>query len=629
MNSQPKKLRKIRILYADDRSENVRSLLEGVRAAGLLPRHLAEGIILYQLDLEENIKHNHVILRHAEALVELDYATLMHEAIDKVRDSKEPYDLIVSDWYFGEYDPKFKDSQIGGIWIMLWGQHRHKKYKPICKLYTAQHSDKQKGIDFIWAQDYIKSAFDIKIAEVRKSETADSWQQHLEEYLLEVAQSIFPRINKNDLVEVINYISDSLAFNRFNNSVEDNAFESFRKDLLKLNDFDLCLADGKAIKLAHLFPLLLGRYLYEQGESVFATMPHEEIAALLYARRLKFYERDARNEKIEHLQQAGVECEEFKGHDGSGNPIYGIQVKSGDYYEGPLATITNLFIQSLDYTFKVQTFYLNERGFNKWLHLKNTQLDREAFEAIRSHAVLPEFEKLKLCFERIPVVLQNGLPPLAEQIVGMLKAVEIDAIKKDEKECSEKSLDEKFLRLQRQPLFDPKSKKLLVPLKSLFRINIHDFLANVMQVSPLGANEFADNEYEPINSRDLFWYCNAWLVREGIRAIVHNMQGHEKFFIILTPKNFAAKLFVRYKIILRDSGKGLSSVARAFIAGRGHLSTVASFLQGFCELNVRSKMEGEEAIEYDVFSGTMDLPCSKMKRVGTEFEIIFTQRRDR
>lgn len=621
--------RKIRILYADDRPENVQSLLQGVQAASLLPEDLAEKLILHQLDLDENMQHNHELLRHPEALVEIDYATLMEKAISKVRDSQEPYDLIISDWYFGEYDPDFKDSQIGGIWIMLWGKTRHEKYKPICKLYTAQQTQKQQRIDFVLAKEYIQNAFGIHISEIRKSETADSWQDHLETYLIEVAQQILPYVNKTDIVGVINLISDRLAFSRFHNSIQDNAFESFRKKLLSLNDFTLKLTEGKAIKLSHLFPLLIGRYSHYQNQASFAKMSPEEIAALLYARRLIFLQRDERDEKAERLQQTGIEYEEFKDHDGAGNPLYGIQVKSADYYEGPLTALANLLTQSLDFTFKVQSFYLNERGLGQWLHAHKKPFNQETFNVVRQEIILPDFKKIKPCFDKSPVAQDGELSGFGEQIAKLLKTVTLEDLRREDKDCPEKNLTEKFARLQKQPLFDDNTRKLAVPLKSLFRINVHDFLTEAVELRPLPKTEIIDDDYEPLEERDLYWYCNAWLIREGIQTIVKNMQSTDKCFIILKPKCFASKSLVRYKIVLRDSGKGLPSLARAFIPERGHLSKVLPLLQGFCELLIRSKIEGEEGIEYDAFFDSMDRPCPQMVKVGTEFVITITQRRDR
>lgn len=620
--------RRIRVLYADDRPENVRSLLQGVQAANILPESEAKNLILHQLDRDDNMAHNHEILHHAEALVEIDYATLMEKAITKVRHSAEPYDLIISDWYFGEYDPDFKDSQIGGIWIMLWGHSRQVKYRPVCKLYTAQQTQRQQRIDFTLAKQYIQQTFGIEIVEIRKSETAASWQQHFEEYLSEVAKQLLPYIYKSDLVAVINHLSNNLAFNRFHNSVQDKSFEIFRKDLLKLSDFDLHLPGGETIAFSHLFPLLMGRYLRQKNGTNFFTMSAEEIAALLYARRLIFTKRDERDEKLGRLRQADVDCQEFKEHDAGGNPLYGIEVKSADYYEGPLTNVNNLLKQALDYTFKTQSFYLDEPGFSPWLQRAATQSDAAEFNAMRQK-ILTEFNHLKPCFTRIPMALDAGLDSFDTQIHTLLEKVESDAIKRDEKECIGKNLDDKYARLSKQALFDEKSKKLTVPLKCLFRVNVHDFLAETMQLRLLPKNEANEEGYEPLEARDFYWYGNAWSMREGVRAIVQAMSSEQRFFIMLKPKDFSRQALVRYKIILYDRGKGLTTIARAFVAGRGHLAKVLPLLQGFCELQIRSKIEGEEGIAYDVFWDTMDQPYPQMTKVGTEFVLTLTQRRDR
>lgn len=624
-----KRRRKIRILYADDRPENVRSLLQGVQAANILPEAEAKKLVLHQLDRDDNMAHNHEILHHADALVEIDYATLMEKAIEKVRHSAEPFDLIVSDWYFGEYDPDFKDSQIGGIWIMLWGQSRQGKYKPVCKLYTAQQTQRQQRIDFTLAKQYIQQAFGVEIAEIRKSETAASWQQHLEDYLSEVAKQLLSEVAKSDLVAVINYLSGSLAFNRFHNSVQDKSFETFRWDLLKLNDFELHLPSGETIAFTHLFPLLMGRYLRQTKSTNFFTMPAEEIAALLYARRLVFTKRDERDEKLERLRQAGVDCQDFKEHDAAGNPLYGIEVKSADYYEGPLTTVNNLLTQALDYTFKVQSFYLNEQGFSQWLHFATKPAKPGVFEQIRDKIILPDFQKIKTCFSKTPVALAGGLPDFSEQISSLLQTMTLEDIKREDKDCGEKNLEEKFLRLQNQVLFDALNKKPLVPVKCLFRLNVHDFLTDVMQLRPLPKTEDFDEGYEPLEVRDFYWYGHAWLVREGLRAIIQSLAGPDKFFIILKPKNSARQALMQHKIVLRDRSKGLSTIARAFVAGRGHLDKAVSRLQGFCDLEIRSKIEGEEGIAYDAFRDTMDRPCPQKKTEGTEFVLTLIQRRDR
>ena len=626
--------KKIKVLYADDRAENVRSLLQGVQAANVLPEEKARKLILHQLDSDGNMKHNHAILHDPDALIEVDYATLMEKAIAKVRDAAEPYDLIVSDWYFGENDPDYKDSQVGGIWIMLWGQNRREKYKPVCKLYTAKQTQggqpgDKKLPDFTLAKNYIREAFGIEISEIRKSETAASWQQHLEDYLSEVARQILMNVAKRDLVVVINYISSHLAFNRFHNSVQDKTFEAFRQDLQKLNEFVLHLPEGKTITFAHLFPLLIGRYLTPNSRLNFFTMSADEIAALLYARRLVFSKREERDEKLARLLQTGVDCQEFKEHDAGGNLSYGIELKAADYYEGPLTNVNNLLKQTLDYTFKTQSFYLDEPGFSQWLQLAATQSDSAAFNAMRQKTILLEFNHLKPSFARIPMALDSNLDSFDVQIHTFLQKVESDIIKRDEKECAGKNLDDKYARLSKQKVFDEKTKKLTVPLKCLFRVNVHDFLAETMQLQLLPKNEANEEGYEPLEARDFYWYGNAWSMREGVRAIVQAMSSEQRFFIMLKPKDFQRQALVRYKIILSDRGKGLSSIARAFVSGRGHLSKVVPLLQGFCELQIRSKIEGEEGIAYDVFWDTMDQPYPQMTKVGTEFVLTITQRRDR
>lgn len=621
--------RKLRVLYADDRPENVRSLLQGVQAANILPENEAKKLVLHQLDRDDNMVHNHEILHHAEALVEIEYATLMEKAIEKVRHSAESFDLIISDWYFGEYDPDFKDSQIGGIWIMLWGQSRQGKYKPVCKLYTAQQTQRQQRIDFTLAKQYIQEAFGIEIAEIRKSETAASWQQHLEEYLSEVAKQLLPYIDKSDLVAVINHLSNNLAFNRFHNSVQDKSFETFRKNLLKLNDFGLHLPNGETIAFSHLFPLLMGRYLRQTNSTNFFTMTAEEIAALLYARRLVYTKRDERDEKLARLRQAGVDCQEFKEHDGGGNPLYGIEVKSADYYEGPLTSVNNLLTQALDYTFKVQSFYLNEQGFSQWLHFATKPAKPGVFEQIRDKIILPDFKKIKACFTKTPAALAEGLPDFSEQIASLLQAMTLEDIKREDKDCGEKNLEEKFMRLQYQALFDEQNRKPLVPLKCLFRLNVYDFLTEVMQLRPLPKTEVDEAGYEPFEARDFYWYGHAWLVREGLRSIIQSMDGGDKYFIVLKPKALARQSLIQYKIVLRDRSKGLSTIARAFVAGKGHLDKVVSRLQGFCDLEIRSKIEGEEGIAYDAFRDNMDRPCPQKTTAGTEFVLTLIQRRDR
>jgi hypothetical protein len=379
----------------------------------------------------------------------------------------------------------------------------------------------------------------------------------------------------------------------------------------------------------HLFPTLLGRYLLENGQAQFATMMPKDIESILYGTRiLRFERREARDSKIKELQSQGVECEPGKDYDES-DPLYTIEIKSENYESGILSEITKKFTQALGYTFKVQTFYLNEGGLGKWLHSQSIHLGKEVFDSIRRISILPEFDKIMSCFEKTPVELAAGLPSLGEQILKMLEKLEEKDLKK-ERELPAKDIDERLSRLQSQALFEPQNRKMLVPIRHLFRIDLYSYLTEILKLKPASEESFViPDGYENMMYRDFYWYCNAWLVREGLRIIANNMQGESKSFIILIPKSLSEQSVVCYKLLMRDSGEGLPRIARAFAPGRGYFSKVGSCLQGFCELVVRSKVDGLDGYEYDVFSGIDDAVCPSMKNAGTEFEITITQSRDR
>jgi len=623
-----KNYKKISILLADDRPHNVRGLLEGLTAFGLLPKELATKLNLDQLDSKTLSEQNHQILHHDDALVCVDYATFIDDAIDKIKRTRESYDLIISDWYFGEYDSQYKESQIGGIWIILWAQKTNRWNSPVCRLYTGQTDPRRQGIDFKLAREFIKSKYQIDIKEIPKL-TAPP-REHLANGIREVANNLTNLVHTGDLVVVINYIHSKLSYSSFNNALEDNSFHLLRRDLLNLKEFELTLNNGQIIKLMHLFPTLLGRYLVENDKSEFALLEPQNLESILYGPRiLKFNRREERDDKLIELKNLGVVCEPRKEHDGTGDPVYIIEIKSENYDNGILAEITKVFTKALDFTYKVQSFCLNTSGLAKWLHSQSIPLGNEVFDNIRTHSIIPEFKEIKSCFEKTPVELAASLPSLDKQILQMFERLEEKDLKK-EREVSPKVIDERLSRLQTQALFEPQSRKMLVPIRHLFRIDLYSYLREILKLKPASGESFViPDGYEDLDSRDFYWYCHAWLVREGLRIIANNMQGESKSFIILKPKNLTEQSVVRYKLLMRDSGEGLPRIARAFAPGHGYFSKVGSCLQGFCELVVRSKVNGLQAYEYNVFSGVDDVVCPNMKNTGTEFEITITQSRDR
>ena len=165
---------------------------------------------------------------------------------------------------------------------------------------------------------------------------------------------------------------------------------------------------------------------------------------------------------------------------------------------------------------------------------------------------------------------------------------------------------------------------------SFLSLNVTDFFKTVLQLKEdEDYSKYEDDEFQRFRGPNLYWYCNTYQVRRGLKAIKANLTGDNIKFCFLKSKDQDNKTIVRYKLIFRDFGKGIPSIVRKFFSTSPHYCQFDQFLKGYCQIIIRSKMDNFEGISYDVLTGTDDVPCPNIKDTGTEFEIMFTQGRER
>lgn len=625
--------RKINIFYADDLAENIINLLDGLKSSGLFlfsPRDIMTQLKTTRVDSNDVYDHNKNLLNSDRCLINLDYSTRINDSIDKIRINSQGFDLVICDLYFGEGDKEFKDSKIGGMWIILWAKQRAKTSKIVCKLYSGQADLVSGHIDFKKAEDFLLREHFVKVEQVQKFRDPSSWREQLAHYLTEVSANIISDIEMDDRINFLNLLSQSFKCSTFNNLKEKDNIKEFRNKFGQLENYEFNLIDGRKIKLTNLFPILIGKRFLINDKDNFNNLDEQELENILYTNELEFKSKEAREKKIKDLQQKGIAFNLIKKHDMGGNPIYGLKMVSEEYNEGLIAKLERQFINSLDSTYQIYNFFHQQKGFGIWSRSSAANpMTTDEFNKIRNEAILPFFARIKDCFKEFSPVLEHKAAFLDDQIETAIRLV-------DETEFSAKrALDEQklehgFLKLEKEPLFDQKSKHTIIPLKSMFRINIIDFLKSVLNLQEgVDYSNYEDTIFQKIKTPPFYWYCNAYRVRKGLKEIKKNMEGDHQVFYLLESTKTEKNPLIQYKIILKDFGKGIPSIARKFSSIDKSRFLFDQYLKGFCQLTIRSKMAGFEGISLNVFTGKDDIPCAKIKKQGTEFEIQFTQGKER
>lgn len=611
--------RKIKIFYADDLSKNVRHLLEAVQLAGLIEPDLR--LKLNLPDQKSHQDYNLLILQSEHCLVDLDYATEIDKAITKIKDAKGKYDLLICDLYFGENDEKYKDSKIGGIWPILWALHLSRERKVVCKLYSGQLAAVVDHIDFQKAHEFLEDAYRITVQQVGKSEDARSWLEYLQDYLTEVQVNIIPEIKLNDRVDVINYLSARLHLEHYENKAEDGILDAFRNDLLELGKMELKLVDGQLIKLIHLFPMNLGCHFISQDERNFARMDFKRIRKTLYQREAVYNSIEERDIELDRLQKENIDCEDFRNYDETGRPVYGIRFTKSNYDIGLISQIENSFLQSLDLTYQIHQFYYQSQGLREWSSSSALNpLGVEKFNRIRKEIIIPGFQRIRAGFQGEYFLI------LAEQIETAIKSVEEKCFWK---KIDEQKLEHGFQKIKMEPIYNETTNDTLVPLQTLFRVNVPEFFRNVLHIKE--GSDYAPYENEVFQrqrNKAFYWCCNAFAVREGLKDIVSILNREKIEYYLLESRENEGKSLVKYKIVLRDYSNGIPSIIR-FLDRRKKEIGFVQLLKGFCELRMHTKLNGYEATAFDVYHGADERPFPKMVAPGVEFEIMFTQGRNR
>lgn len=625
--------RKFEVFFADDMSQNVQNLLDAIQRSGLIMEtegeKEGESVILNLPDNEEHYAHNAKLLQGDKCLIKLDYSTMINDSIKKVKMKNGGYDLVVCDLYFGDNDQEYAESKIGGIWPLYWAMHLAKGRKVVCKLYSGQLTTVVNHIDYKRAFEFLQEAHHITIQEVEKSQDANSWREHLQNYFEDVRKNVITDIELDDRVNFINYLTAHLRHEHFNNNVVKNKFNDFKNDVLALEEITFNLVDRRKMKLVHLFPMVLGSHFATNDNRSFRNMNENDLERTLYKNELTFNTREKRDQELTRLRSEGIECKDFRRHDETGRPVYGIQFTRGKYDVGIISYIENSFIQSLDSTFQIHKFYTSQKGFGYWSSTSpNSPLGHQEFDRIRQENIIPSFEKIRNCFRMSCPKSSKFGEPLAEQIELALKNISESHFWKPFPE--EQKLDHFFRKLEKQTLFNEETRDAIIPTTALFRVNVLSLLKTTLNFRE-GSNyaDYENDEYQRLEISKFYWYCNAYLVRKGLRDIAENMQGEEKVFYLLETRYKECKALIKYKIVLRDFGRGIPSIIRKFGSTNDKNFVFDQCLRGFCELTIRSKMANFEGIKFDVFHGQDELPCPQIKETGTEFEILFTQGRER
>ncbi len=621
--------RKISVFYADDRAENVEDLLLDLQESGILipSSNDNEQLSTSQCDSDEIYNHNHRILNSDQCLISLDYSTRIQDSIAKIISNPVGFDLVICDLYFGEADREFKDSKIGGMWIILWAKHQAKDKKIVCKIYTGQLQKVKEHIDFLIAQKFIESEYKIEVEQVGKLQDSRCWHDSLSDYFVEVRQNIIPDIDIDDRIKFINLISSSFKHEIFQNYIEENRFEDFRKKLVLLKEFEFNFKDNYKMKLVHLFPYLIGRRFLIDDKDNFLTLNQQDLENELYRQEFEFQNKESAYQKSQELNEDNIENEVIKTHDLIGNPVYIIKVSSPKHHESIFTRLETPFIESLDYTYQIYRFYTRPSGFGYWSDPSQASpMGSKEFDRIRHSHILKDFDMIKDYFDDS---LNTSDQTLGDQIKSVLLKIEATHFTK-KRNLQEKQLQDKFTKLPKTGLYKSEMNDTTIPLSDLFRINISEFIKRTLSIQ--GGKDyqyFENDDFVRVKNATIYWYCNAYRVREGLKEIRSFLKDQELTFYLLETRDKHHKAIIQHRIIIEGNGRGLPSIARLFTSIDGQKLTFDQKLQNFCKLVIYSKMQDFKGISYNVYTDKDDVLCPELTEKGTRFEITIAQGREK
>jgi len=621
--------RKIKIFYSDDRSDNVKSLLDAIQNSNIIySRSDSSSNQLKTFLPENNYNYNKAILDSDDCLINLDYSTKIDGSIEKLRTDKNNYDLVICDLFYGEFDKKYAKSSVGGIWIIFWAMHLTKNKRIVCKLYTGQLEKVRNEIDYIKAIEFTRDAYGVEIDVIDKSHDAKSWREHLVNYLSDVRKNIIPEIKFESRIDFLNYISTHLKYDTFHNFKEANRLDEFYKYLSEIETIFFPLDDGRVIKLIHLFPFLLGSHFTTDDTENFKNMSHDQLQNCLYKQKFFYENRGEREAELEKYQIEEIECKAIREFDETNRPIYGIKFKPGNSKLDIISQIENSFIESLDWTYKIHNFFTRHHGFGYWMNTTPTSpYGDDKYNSIRTDSIIPAFLEIKECF-RIPTSKDNINKKLADQIELSIRNVSEQQMW-EWKKYKEQNIEHGFKKLENRNLIDEQNGEIILTLASLFRINISNFLRKVLKIKE--GNDYSTvtkNGFSKIGDNKFNWYCNAWLIREGLKYIFNEIMDSEtnkEFFLL---EEGTEKSFIKYKIILRDYDQGIPSIVRKYYNDTQIRCNFEHYFMDFCQFTIRSKVKGYPGTALALFTNRDEIECDDMTTTGTEYEMMFTQRRE-
>lgn len=624
--AQLSEFKKISVFYADDLNENIGALLRNLEMSGLVVQssNKSENLRTVTASDRQNYIHNIKILNSDRCLIQLDYSNRMNDAVEKIHTSSESYDLVICDLFFGE-DPFYKDSKIGGMWIILWAKHKAMERNIVCKIYTGQLEKVENHVDYQMANTFLKKEYSIEIKQTSKFQNSKSWEQNLADYFVEVRENIIPNINVEDRIFFINYLYQALRYEIFQNRNEEQQFEEFRKNFLKLKEFEFKFVNGQKIKFIHLFPLVIGRRFMINDENNFENLDRHRLEDILYLTEFEFKSKETMAKKAAEFDLRGVKYEKSKKHDLTGNPIYGLKIANKDQHEGLFRQIEKPFIDSLDYTYKIYRFYTEQKGFDIWSRNKETaHFSAQEFEIIRKDYILPAYKKIQHCF-RLSTEMTFPLENYIKQALENIDESHFVA----GQNIREQQIEANLNKLVKSYSLHKNLTEDIVPLQALFRIHVQNFLNKILKINE-GTKylEFENDDFMKFRGSRFFWYCNALQVRQGLKEIRNHLQNDVEYYI-LESRHKEKKVIIPYKIILKDSGRGIPSIARKFYSRDENRYEFDHLLKNFCKLVIFSKMEDFDGICFNMFIDKDDLPCPEIKKKGIRFEILFAQGKER
>lgn len=624
--------RKIRVFYADDLATNIISLLRSLELAGIvLPTDDEKKKLKFvRVDSPDILQHNKDILESDCSLVYLNYSTRVHDAIKTIASHDFSYDLVICDLYFGEDDPDFRDSKVGGMWIILWAKHKASFRKIISKIYSGQRQIVSAHIDFQMAERFLRDQYQVQIEQVEKLQDSSSWRDNLIRYFDEVRNNIIPDIIIDHRIKFVNELTRDFSRDVFNNFHQDKKLAEFRKRIDGLKDREFEMIDGLIIKLVNLFPILLGKRIFKVDKENFANMSDEELENILYTNELTYKSKDERQKKIEDLQSKNVAFNLFKKHDSIGNPIYGLKLLSEEYNEGLISKLERPFIQSFNYTYRISQFFFKQRGFGTWSRDSSMfPIGQNEFNRIRTEYIIPEFQKIRECFVDTFPFNDPPYDSLDDEIYEVLLHIDESHFWEEHK-WNEQRIESGLQRIGKEHYFNQSTGATRVPLKTLLRLNLSDYLKIILKVKPdADPDIYEDDEFIVCKNKKLYWYCNAVKVRYGLKKIIQNMFDSDARFCLLEAKDNDRLSIVKYKLVIKDTNKGVPSIIRKFYSNEEDKFLFDHFLKGYCYITIRSKMADFDGTSFDLLSGQDERLCKLKTSVGTEFHIMFMQTRER